>query len=115
MARPTNIIIQPQSSYALHRQQKVGQYGIHLLKPNEWMFFGCKYCYSPWVVYGWKPDRKKRFFETVHVKMDKAQHLAKELLVCDLPRHMKRVQINETSEYYLPQLLNISVIRISRI
>ena len=107
MARQQNIILEPESSYALHHQEKVGQYDFPFtLNPTIGCFFACKYCYSPWVTYGWKPDRKKRFFETIHIKQDKPKHLSKELpRYAALPTHMKRVQINETSEYYLPQLL----------
>lgn len=47
------------------------------------------------------------FFENVIVKVDKATHLKKELKKYSvLPQHMKRVQINETSEYYQPLVLN---------
>jgi DNA repair photolyase len=107
MKRQTNIILEPKSSYALRYQVKLGQYDFPFtLNPTIGCFFGCKYCYSPWVAYGYNPDRKKRFFETIHMKMDKPTHLAKELPRFEkLPAHMKRVQINETSEYYLPQVL----------
>ena len=107
MLRQTNIILEPKSSYALRYQVKLGQYDFPFtLNPTIGCFFGCKYCYSPWVAYGYNPDRKKRFFETIHIKTDKPAHLAKELQrFIKLPAHMKRVQINETSEYYLPQVL----------
>jgi DNA repair photolyase len=107
MARQQNIILQPKSSYALNHQMKLGQYDFPFtLNPTMGCFFVCKYCYSPWVAYGWNPDRKERFFETIHIKLDKPQHLSKELpRYAALPVHMKRVQINETSEYYLPQVL----------
>lgn len=106
MARQTNIILEPKSTYALRPQEKLGQYDFPFtMNPTIGCFFACTYCYSPWVPYGYYPDRKERFFETVHVKLDKPQHLAKELpRYSALPQHMKRVQINETSEYYLPQI-----------
>ncbi len=106
-SRTTKIRLQRKSSYALHHQVKLGQYDFPFtLNPTTGCFFGCTYCYSPWVVYERKRDRKKRFFETIHVKLDKPQRLAKELTrYSKLPQNMKRVQINETSEYYLPQLL----------
>ncbi len=106
MSRQTNVDLQPNSSYALRPQAKLGQYDFPFtMNPTIGCFFGCTYCYSPWVAYGYSPDRKERFFETVHVKLDKPQHLAKELpRYAELPQHMKRVQINETSEYYLPQI-----------
>ncbi len=86
---------------------KLGQYDFPFtMNPTIGCFFGCTYCYSPGVAYQYNEDRKKRFFETVHVKMDQPQHLEKELRRYSVfPQHMKRVQINETSEYYLPQLL----------
>ncbi len=95
MPRTTNLILQPESSYALNHQVKLGPYDFPFtMNPTIGCFFGCKYCYSPWVAYGWKPDRKKRFFETIHVKTDKPAHLERELpRYAVLPAHMKRVSI----------------------
>jgi DNA repair photolyase len=104
----SDVVLQYTSSYALHPQEKLGQYDFPFtLNPTIGCFFGCRYCYSPLAVYGYNSDRKKRFFETAYVKLDKPAHLAKELpKFAVLPSHLKRVQINETSDYYLPQVFN---------
>ena len=68
---------------------------------------GCRYCFSPFIVYGYQTDRKELFFQNAHVKLDKAKHLDNELTRYSiLPQCMKRVQLNETSEYYQPQVLS---------
>ncbi|MDQ7815893.1 MAG: radical SAM protein [Melioribacteraceae bacterium] len=107
MPRTFNIILHETSSYGLRPQSKLGQYDFPFtLNSTVGCFFGCTYCYAPFIVYGLKPNRKELFFNNVHVKLDKPAHLEKELeRFKTLPQHMKRVQINETSEYYLPQLL----------
>jgi DNA repair photolyase len=108
MKRKTNVILQQKSSYALRPQAKLGQYDFPFtLNPITGCFMGCKYCFSPRVVYERKPDRRKRFFTNAIVKMDKAEHLEKELTKYkNLPQCMKRVQVNETSEYYQSQVLS---------
>jgi DNA repair photolyase len=108
MARHVNIILEDSSSYALRPQIKMGQYDHPFtLNPTTGCTFACKYCYSPAIppqIY--HGDPKREFFETVRVKMDKPELLRKELQrYSGLPQHLKRVQINETSEYYLPQTL----------
>ena len=107
MARLTNIILEERSSYALRPQTKLDQYGLPFtLNPIIGCFMGCRYCFSPFVVYGYQPNRKELFFQNAHVKLDKAKHLDAELLRYSLlPQCLKRVQINETSEYYQPQVL----------
>lgn len=67
---------------------------------------GCKYCFSPSILYGYKKNRNELFFTNSIVKMDKAQLLAKELSRYEkLPQHMKRVQIIEVNEYYQANVL----------
>ncbi len=108
MARKTNVILQENSSYALRAQEKLGQYDFPFtLNPILGCFMGCKYCFSPSVVYAYQPDRRELFFTNAIVKLDKAEHLDKELTkYSSLPQCMKRVQVNEVSEYYQPQVLS---------
>jgi len=108
MARKTNVIIQKESSYALRAQEKLGQYDFPFtLNPIIGCFMGCKYCFSPFIVDGYNPDRREKFFTNAIVKLDKAEHLDKELTrYRDLPQCMKRVQVNETSEYYQSKVLS---------
>lgn len=110
MARETNIILNPKSTYALRHQKSLGQYDFPFtMNPTMGCFFGCKYCYSPGFVYPYlknQKEQKLKFFENVYVKGGQPQWLAEELpRYAPLPPHLKRVQINESSEYYLPQLL----------
>jgi hypothetical protein len=54
------------------------------------------------------PGEKKRdsFFNHIEISLDKAKLLKEELPeYVDLPQHLKRVQINETSDYYLSQVM----------
>ena len=108
MTRLTNINLQNKSSYALRAQTKLGQFDFPFtLNPIIGCFMGCRYCFSPFVVYGYKTNRKELFFQNAHVKLDKANHLDKELSRYSiLPQCMKRIQLNETSEYYQPQVLS---------
>lgn len=106
MSRTTNVVLDDQSSRALNPQLKLGPHDLPFtLNPTSGCFHGCTYCYSPIAVYFYARDRKERFFETVRVKLDKPQLLRRELeRYAVLPSHMKRVQVNETSDYYLPQV-----------
>jgi len=108
MKRKTNVILQENSSYALRAQKKLGQYDFPFtLNPIIGCFMGCKYCFSPFIVDGYNPDRREKFFTNAIVKLDKAEHLDKELTrYKDLPQCMKRVQVNETSEYYQSKVLS---------
>jgi DNA repair photolyase len=108
MKRKTNVKLNDRSSYALRPQPKLGQYDFPFtLNPIVGCFMGCKYCFSPSVVYGYQPNRRELFFTNAIIQLDKAEHLDKELLRYSiLPEHMKRVQVNEISEYYQPQIIN---------
>lgn len=110
MNRTTNVILNDKSSYALRAQEKLGQYDFPFtLNPVIGCFLGCKYCFSPGVAYQYKTQQEGRelFFTNAKVQLDKAEHLDKELKRYRvLPQHMKRVQVNEISEYYQPQVIN---------
>jgi len=108
MKRKTTVRLNDKSSYALRPQAKIGQYDFPFtLNPIVGCFMGCKYCFSPRVVYERQPNRRELFFTNAIVKLDKAEHLDKELSRYSvLPQHMKRVQVNEISEYYQPQVMN---------
>lgn len=108
MKRKIPVTLNDKSSYALRPQVKLGQYDFPFtLNPIVGCFMGCKYCFSPSVVYGYQPNRRELFFTNAIVKLDKAEHLDKELTKyrC-LPQCMKRVQVNEVSEYYQPQVIS---------
>ena len=108
MKRKTTVTLNTKSSYALRPQQKLGQYDFPFtLNPIIGCSMGCKYCFSPSVVYGYQPNRRELFFTNAIVQLDKAEHLDKELMRYSvLPQNMKRVQVNEISEYYQPQVLS---------
>ena len=110
MTRKTTIILNNKSSYGLKAQQKLGQYDFPFtLNPVIGCFMGCKYCFSPRVAYQYQTAQRARelFFTNAIVKLDKAEHLDKELTRYNiLPQHMKRVQLNEISEYYQPQVIS---------
>lgn len=95
------------SSYALRLQQKLGQYDFPFtLNIVNGCGMGCKYCFSPNVLYTYEEKKKELFFTNIIVKEDKAILLDKELSKYSaLPQHMKRVQVNEVSEYYQPEIL----------
>ena len=110
MSRNTIVTLNDRSSYALRPQPKLGQYDFPFtLNPVIGCFMGCKYCFSPGVAYQYKTRQEGRelFFTNANVQLDKAEHLDKELKRYSvLPQHMKRVQLNEISEYYQPQVIN---------
>ena len=95
------------TSYGLNAQSKLGQYDFPFtLNPTKGCFFGCKYCYSATMFPGPKEEKKNSFFNHIEISLDKADLLKEELpKYMNLPQHLKRVQINETSDYYLSQVL----------
>ncbi|MBA4316766.1 MAG: hypothetical protein C0412_00040 [Flavobacterium sp.] len=108
MPRETEVILKNISSDPLISHYSIGQYDFPFtLNPTVGCFFSCKYCYSPIFVAKVKNQKRKQFFETVRVKMNVANKLNVQLTkLADIPQHLKRVQINETSDYYLPKVLN---------
>ena len=73
------------------------------LNPTMGCSFSCKFCYSP-LTYRKNFARSNRthFFNESTIKLDIAESLNKDLSkLTSLPQHLKRVQINETSDYYL--------------
>jgi len=110
MSRNTIVTLNDRSSYALRAQQKLGQYDFPFtLNPVIGCFMGCKYCFSPGVAYQYKTQQEGRelFFTNAIVQLDKAEHLDRELSRYSiLPEHMKRVQVNEISEYYQSKVIS---------
>lgn len=106
--RKLNVEFREKSSKALNSQFPIDQYGHPFtLNPTIGCFFACKYCYSPIFVAKVLTQKRKQFFENVFVKLNIAQYLDKELTKFKvLPQHLKRVQINETSDYYLPRVMD---------
>ncbi|MBV6421637.1 MAG: hypothetical protein DAHOPDDO_02918 [Ignavibacteriaceae bacterium] len=75
------------------------------LNPTEGCSFSCKFCYSPTSPVGIF-NRNNHFFNEAVIKLDIAASLDKDLdRLSDLPQHLKRVQINEHSDYYLIEVL----------
>ncbi len=104
MKRQTNITYSYSTSKALNAQKQFDQYGFPFTaNPTVGCTFTCKFCFSPIFVSKIPTDKRKQFFENIRVKMDLPSLLDKELTkLSQLPQHLKLVQINETSDYYLP-------------
>ena len=104
MKRNTSVTLSTLSSKALNAQKQFDQYGFPFtLNPTVGCSFACKFCYSPIFVAKIPSGKRKQFFENIRVKMELPSLLDKELTkLAHLPQHLKRVQINETSDYYLP-------------
>ena len=108
MTRKFNIEFRDQSSRAMNPQRTFDQYGFPFtLNPTIGCHYACKYCFSPIFVKKQLTDRRKDFFEDVIIKKGIPDLLEKELKKYSvLPQHLKRVQINETSDYYLSRIIN---------
>jgi len=108
MKRTTQISLSDNTSKALNSQKQFDQYGFPFtLNPTVGCSFACKFCYSPIFVAKIPTGKRKQFFENIRVKMDIPSLLDKELTkLSHLSQHLKRVQINETSDYYLPIVLS---------
>ncbi len=104
MKKTTKITLSNIVSRALNAQKQFDQFGFPFtLNPTVGCSFACKFCYSPIFVAKIPSGKRKQFFENIRVKMEIPSLLDKELTkLAHLPQHLKRVQINETSDYYLP-------------
>jgi len=89
-------------------QSSIYPYGFPFtLNPTMGCSFGCKFCYSP-LTYrkNFAKSDRVHFFNESTIKLDIAKSLDKDLTrLSPLPQHLKRVQINETSDYYLTEVL----------
>ena len=109
MTRNTNITFKPGKCSALSAQTNgIYPYGFPFtLNPTMGCFFGCKYCYSPISLRKLIQGNRNSFFEEVTVRLGVPEQLEKELKkYAVLPQHLKRVQLNEHSDYYLPQVFS---------
>lgn len=106
--RKLNIILKDKNSNVLNSQFPIGQYDHPFtLNPTIGCLFGCKYCYAPIFTAKVKTQKRKKFFENIAVQQNMATLLDNELAnLSILPQHLKRVQINESNEYYLPQVMS---------
>ena len=107
MSRNTKVTFKPGECSALSTQTSgIYPYGFPFtLNPTMGCFFCCKFCYSPISLCKLIKDKRDSFFEEVTVRLGVPAQLDKELTKYSiLPQHLKRVQINEHSDYYLPQL-----------
>ena len=96
-------------AYALNAQANgVYPYGFPFtLNLTMGCSFGCKYCYSPITLRKVIENKRDSFFSEVTVRNGIPDALKKDLeRYSSLPQHLKRVQLCEHSEYYLPQLFN---------
>lgn len=108
MKRTTSVTFSTSTSKALNVQKQFDQYGFPFtLNPTVGCPLVCKFCYSPIFVAKVSTGKRKQFFENIRVKMDMPALLDKALTkYATLPQHLKRVQINETSDYYAPLVIN---------
>ena len=107
MSRNTKVTFRPGASSALSVQTSgIYPYGFPFtVNPTMGCFFCCKFCYSPISLCKIIQGKRAGFFEEVTVRLGVPEQLDKELTkYSKLPQHLKRVQINEHSDYYLPQL-----------
>ena len=106
--RKLNIEFRENDSPPFNPQFPLDQYGHPFtLNPTIGCYFTCKYCYAPIFTAKVKHQKRKQFFENVAVQLNMAEKLDKQLdNLKILPQHLKRVQINESNEYYLPQVMN---------
>jgi DNA repair photolyase len=107
MSRNTIVTFKPGECSALSTQSSgIYPYGFPFtLNPTMGCFFCCKFCYSPISLCKIIKGKRAGFFEEVTVRLGVPEQLDKELTKYSiLPQHLKRVQINEHSDYYLPQL-----------
>ncbi len=107
ISRSTNISFTEHSSNVLNTQKQFDQFGFPFtLNPTVGCSFVCKFCYSPIFVAKVKTGKRKQFFENIRVKLDVPELLDSQLeKLKNLPQYLKRVQINETSDYYLPRVV----------
>jgi DNA repair photolyase len=108
MTRNTKVTFNPAKSSTALSAQTAGiyPYGFPFtLNPTMGCFFGCKYCYSPISLCKLISGKRNSFFEEVTIRLGVPAQLEKELdKYSILPQYLKRVQINEHSDYYLSQL-----------
>lgn len=107
MSRNTKVTFRSGECSALSKQYgDIYPYGFPFtLNPTMGCFFSCKFCYSPITTLKLIENKRDGFFEEVTVRLGVPEKLDKELTkYSKLHQHLKRVQINEHSDYYLPQL-----------
>jgi DNA repair photolyase len=96
-----NLILDNKSGTEPFLQQKIesGYDFPFTMNPTIGCFYGCHYCFSPIIL----QRSQKEFFSTVKVKGNFPDKINKKLHQLKyLPQHFKRVQINESADYYHP-------------
>jgi DNA repair photolyase len=88
---------------ALRKQKKIDQHNLPFtLNAMMGCLFGCRYCYTQ----GFPFKRHAEFGREVKVKLWLPEKLDRELnKYRKLPQHLKRVQVNPSTEGYLPQVI----------
>lgn len=101
--REKRILFHDSPGNALNRQKKIDQSNFPFtLNITMGCLFGCSYCYTQ----GFPFNMHTEFGKEVKVKTWLPDQLNKELeKYRDLPQHLKRVQVNESSEGYLPDVM----------
>ena len=95
------------SSLNAQTPQSIYPYGFPFtLNLSMGCSFACKFCYSPLALrQNISSMGREHFFNEVTIRIDIAKSLDKELTrLSYLPQHLKRVQINEHSDYYLSEV-----------
>ena len=94
------VIFQENGSKALNPQNKIDTHNLPFtMNSGIGCHFGCQYCY----IQGFPFNRHAVFGEEVVVKLWIAEQLDHELFSFNhLPQHLKRVQVNVSTEGYLP-------------
>jgi DNA repair photolyase len=102
-----NIKTSTTSSLNAQTYDSIYPYGFPFtLNPTMGCSFACKFCYSPLALrQNIFSMGRNHFFDEVTIRIDIASSLDKELSrLSYLPQYLKRVQINEHSDYYLSEV-----------
>jgi DNA repair photolyase len=96
------IIFQEDEGKALNRQKNIGDGCPFNCSPYIGCLVGCKYCYTQGAPFKFHTE----FGKEVKVKLWFPEKLNRELgAYKTLPQHLKRIQINEACEYYVPEIM----------
>ena len=99
----TRIQIHTRKGHALTHQKKIDQHNLPFtLEATIGCLFGCRYCYTQTFPF----NQHAEFGKEVKVKVWLPEKLDHELnKYRHLPQYLKRVQINPSTEGYLPQVI----------
>jgi len=101
----TGSVARPLNAQAPH---SIYPYGFPFtLNPTMGCSFACKFCFSAKQLrQNIETENREHFFNESTIRLNIADSINKELIrLSALPQYLKRVQINETSDYYLSEVL----------